>query len=62
VEVERAELASALLELIAALDRRMPHVERLGEDAIARDAAMLREKAMKRLAELANENASPKLT
>jgi hypothetical protein len=38
--------------LIAALDRRVPHIERSGEAAIARDAAALREKALKRIAEL----------
>jgi hypothetical protein len=42
----------ALLELIEALDRRVPRVERVGEASIARDAAALREKARKRLTEL----------
>jgi hypothetical protein len=41
-----------LRELIAALDRRVRHVERIGEASIARDAAALREKALKRIAEL----------
>lgn len=45
-------LARELEELIAALDRRVPHVERAGEAAIARDAAALRAKAASRLAEL----------
>jgi hypothetical protein len=31
-----------LRELIAALDKRQPHIERVGETAIARDAAALR--------------------
>jgi hypothetical protein len=44
--------AHQLHELIAALDRRVPHVERAGEEAIARDAAALRAKAVTRLAEL----------
>ena len=35
-----------------ALDRRVPHIERTGEIQIARDAAELREKALKRIAEL----------
>ena len=48
------ELGRALEELISALDRRVPHVERAGEAAIARDAAALRAKAVKRLAELEN--------
>jgi hypothetical protein len=42
----------ALLELIEALDRRVPRVERVGEASIARDAEALREKARKRLTEL----------
>jgi hypothetical protein len=46
------ELTNALLELIAALDRRVPHVERMGEASIARDAEALREKARRRLEEL----------
>ena len=39
-------------ELVAALDRRVPHCERVGEVRIARDAAELRDRAMKRIAEL----------
>jgi hypothetical protein len=39
-------------ELIAALDRRVPQIERAGEAAIARDAAALRSQAIERLAEL----------
>lgn len=46
------ELLRELHELIAALDRRVPHIERAGEAAIARDAAVLRAKAEKRLSEL----------
>jgi hypothetical protein len=41
-----------LRELIAALDRRTPRVERAGESAIAMDAAALRSKALQRIAEL----------
>jgi hypothetical protein len=48
----------ALHELIAALDRRSPQVQRAGEAAIARDAAALRKKALKRLAELEAESAA----
>ena len=51
--VKARELALELTELIAALDRRVPRVERAGEAAIARDAAALRAKAVERLAELA---------
>jgi hypothetical protein len=46
------ELRRELQELIAALDKRVPRVERAGEAEIARDAAVLREKAVNRLAEL----------
>jgi hypothetical protein len=46
------ERVNALRELIEALDRRVPHVERLGEVGIARDAAALRQDAAKRLEEL----------
>lgn len=41
-----------LRELVAALDRRVPHLERDGEHAIARDAAALRVEALLRIAEL----------
>jgi len=41
-----------LRELIAALDRRVPMIERAGEAGIAREAAALKEKAVERLAEL----------
>ena len=48
----RAQLVRELQELIAALDGRLPHVERAGEVSIARDAAALKVKALKRIAEL----------
>ena len=35
-----------LAELIAALDRRVPRLERIGEAQIAKDAADLRERAL----------------
>lgn len=41
-----------LRELIAALDRRLPRIERAGEVQIARDAAALKKKALQRIAEL----------
>jgi hypothetical protein len=41
-----------LLELIAALDRRVPQVQRAGEASLARDAAALRARALKRIEEL----------
>ena len=49
---DRELVVAALRELVEALDRRVPHVERLGEIGIARDAAALRQEAAKRLAEL----------
>jgi len=49
---DRALAQRHLRELIAALDRRVPHVERVGELEIARAAAALRKKAMQRLASL----------
>ena len=52
------ELARELHELIAALDRRVPRVERVGEASIARDAIALREKAVQRLAELEAQGAA----
>jgi hypothetical protein len=45
-------LVRELRELISALDRRMPQVERAGEASIARDAATLRARALKRIEEL----------
>ena len=41
-----------LRELIAALDRRVPRLERDGERDIAHDAQALRRAALKRIAEL----------
>jgi hypothetical protein len=51
------ELVRELEELIAALDRRVPRLERTDESAIARDAAALKAKAVARLAELTGETA-----
>ena len=50
--MKRRELVSQLLEFIAALDRRLPAVERLGEATIAREAAALRVRAVSRLRDL----------
>ena len=47
-----------LRELIAALDRRLPQVERSGEASIARAAAALRAEATKRIADLELEAAT----
>jgi len=46
------ELIGDLRELIAALDRRVPRLERQGETAIARDAARLRDEAIARITQL----------
>ena len=53
--VSLADVARRLRELIGALDRRAPRAEHAGEAAIARDAAVLRERAVSRLAEIADE-------
>lgn len=54
--VARRRLAQELRELIAALDRRVPRVERAGEASIAREAAALRARAIKRLQALERED------
>jgi hypothetical protein len=50
--VDSGEIVRELRELIDALDRRVPRVERAGEAGIARDAALLRQQAVKRIDEL----------
>jgi len=54
----RSAAVRELLELIAALGRRAPHVQRAGEASIARDAAALKARALKRIEELEREPAS----
>ena len=49
---ETAQSIEHLRELILALDRRVTHIERTGELDIARDAAQLKDRALKRIAEL----------
>ncbi len=51
-ETGRERTVRELRELIAALDRRVPHVERAGEVSIARAAAALRLEAVRRIDEL----------
>jgi hypothetical protein len=46
------ELIDDLRDLVAALDRRVPRLERAGEAEITRDAAFLRAAALTRIAEL----------
>jgi hypothetical protein len=55
---DRIKAQRHLRELIAALDRRVPHVERLGEVDIARDAMALKKKAEERLATLSRRDRS----
>ena len=51
-ETRRKRTIRDLSELIAALDRRIPHVERVGEASIARAAAKLKDDAVKRIVDL----------
>jgi hypothetical protein len=53
--VADGELLMALEEIVAALDRRIPHVERAGEALIAADAQRLRTCAMNRIARLVDD-------
>jgi hypothetical protein len=48
-EADRQRAIRHLRQLVDALNRRVPHVERVGEATIARDAAELMKKALKRL-------------
>ena len=51
-ESSPSEILAALHELVEALDRRVPHLERSGEIQIAKDAEMLRKEAVTRIAAL----------
>ena len=57
VTTESAQLL-ALQELIEALDRRVPHIERAGEGKIADDARRLRASASERIALLRDRHAT----
>jgi hypothetical protein len=59
-EADRRRTVRELKELIAALDRRVPQVERLGETSIARAAADLRAEAVKRIEALERTTISGK--
>jgi hypothetical protein len=48
-EAERTRAIRHLRQLIDALNRRVPHIERVGEAKIAHDAAELMKQALKRL-------------
>ncbi len=56
--LKETALSRDLLELIAALDRRVPRAERAGEISIAADAAALKAQALRQVAELEREQAS----
>jgi hypothetical protein len=51
----RSQTVRDLYELIAALDRRVPQVERVGEISIARAACALKLEALKRIEQLERE-------
>jgi hypothetical protein len=57
-ETGRERTLRELHELIAALDRRVPQIERAGEVAIARASAELRAAALRRVEELERETAA----
>jgi len=51
-DTTRRRTVRELRELLAALDRRVPQVQRAGEISIAKAAAKLRAEAVKRIEEL----------
>jgi hypothetical protein len=51
-----SRVVAELRELIAALDRRVPHIERSGESQIVNDAAALRRRAVTRIRRLLFES------
>jgi collagenase-like PrtC family protease len=51
-EASRDAVIADLMALVMALDERVPHIERIGETLIARDAAALKARALERLAAL----------
>lgn len=51
-EPSSSEILASLQELVEALDRRVPHLDRAGEIQIAKDAASLRNEAVTRIAAL----------
>jgi hypothetical protein len=55
-DAERQRAIRHLRQLIDALNRRVPHIERAGEAAIARDAAELMKQALKRLKALERQD------
>jgi hypothetical protein len=57
--VNPTALIKTLRELIEALDRRVPHLERPGEMAIESDAATLRSRALEQIATLERYQTRP---
>jgi hypothetical protein len=57
-ETTRERTLRELHQLIAALDRRVPRIERAGELAIAKASAELRAAALQRIEELEREAAA----
>jgi hypothetical protein len=57
VTPNRQRLLAHLHELVDALDRRVPHLEREGEVRIAGEAAALKQKALDLIAELEGQAA-----
>ena len=55
-QAQRDQTVRELHELIAALDRRVPHMERAGEMSIARAAAALKSEALRRIHELERDS------
>ena len=53
----RSPVLDALRELVAALERRVPRLEREGECAIARDASVLKADALRRISALEQASA-----
>ena len=58
VDGDRTRAQRHLRQLIAALDRRVPHVERVGEVDIVRAVTELKKKALERLVKLAANDPS----
>lgn len=55
--MNNTKMIQRLRELILALDRRVPQVQRAGELAIASEAAALKARALERIAELQHDSA-----
>jgi hypothetical protein len=58
-ESDRMRKLRHLHELVAALDRRVPRVERIGELEIAREGIALRQSALQRIADLEASGSQP---